>query len=208
MGASPTMTMPATHVLRMTLAEVQATTTGPEQRLEVEGAGQFADLPFRLTGHGGALQDLNDNKPYPLQVQLVVDQWQVDLNGTVAQPLQMQGVAGEVSVARVFPDQPSGTQEQETQAAPGQGPYRLTGHLTREGDVWAVRELAGTLGKSDLAGVLSIDLRGKRPLLEAEISSRTLDVRDLAIPKSASVQPPSPGTAAVTRCGHPARCGP
>ena len=81
--------------ISMTLAEVQATTTGPEQRLEVEGAGQFADLPFRLTGHGGALQDLNDNKPYPLQVQLVVDQWQVDLNGTVAQPLQMQGVAGE-----------------------------------------------------------------------------------------------------------------
>jgi uncharacterized protein involved in outer membrane biogenesis len=183
--------------ISMTLAEVQATTTGPEQRLEVEGAGQFADLPFRLTGHGGALQDLNDNKPYPLQVQLVVDQWQVDLNGTVAQPLQMQGVAGEVSLARVFPDQPSGTQEQATQAAAGQGPYQLTGHLTREGDVWAVRELAGTLGKSDLAGVLSIDLRGQRPFLEAEISSRTLDIRDLAISKSASVQPPSPGTTAI-----------
>ena len=44
-----------------------------------------------------------------------------------------------------------------------------------------MRELVGTLGKSDLAGVLSIDLRGQRPLLEAEISSRTLDARDLAI---------------------------
>jgi AsmA family protein len=183
--------------MSMTLAEVQATTTGPEQRLEVEGAGQFADIPFRLTGHGGGLQDLNDNKLYPLQVQLVVDQWQVDLNGTVAQPLQMQGVAGEMSLARVFPDQPSGAQEQATQAAAGQGPYRLTGYLTREGDVWAVRELAGTLGKSDLAGVLSIDLRGQRPLLEAELSSRTLDIRDLAISKSASVQPPSPETAAI-----------
>jgi uncharacterized protein involved in outer membrane biogenesis len=181
-----------THIT-MTLAEVQATTTGPEQRLEVEGAGQVADLPFRLAGHGGALQALTDNKPYPLQVQLVIDQWQVDLNGTVAQPLQLQGVAGEVSLARVFPDQPSGNKEQVTQAAPGPGPYRLTGHLTREGDVLAVRELAGTLGKSDLAGVVSIDLQGKRPLLEAEITSRTLDARDLAIPTSASGQPPSPG---------------
>ena len=44
--------------MTVTLAEVQATTTGPEQRLDVEGAGQVADLPFRLTGHGGALQDL------------------------------------------------------------------------------------------------------------------------------------------------------
>jgi AsmA family protein len=183
--------------ITVTLAELQAATTGPEQRLDVEGAGQLADLPFRLIGHGGALQDLHGNKPYPLQVQLVVDQWQVDLNGTVAQPLQMQGVEGEVSLARVFPDQPSGNQAQVTQAMPGQAPYRLTGHLTREGDVWAVRELAGLLGKSDLAGVLSIDLRGQRPLLEAEISSRTLDARDLAISKSASVQPPSPGTAAM-----------
>jgi uncharacterized protein involved in outer membrane biogenesis len=95
-----------THIT-MTLAEVQATTTGPEQRLAVEGAGQVADLPFRLAGHGGALQALTDNKPYPLQVQLVIEQWQVDLNGTVAQPLQLQGVV-EVSLARLFPEQPSG----------------------------------------------------------------------------------------------------
>src|SRR5262249_9083996 len=115
----------------------------------------------------------------------------------VAEPLQMQGVAGEVSLARLFPEQPSGPQEQATQAAADQGPYRLTGHLTREGEVWAVRELAGTLGKSDLAGVLSIDLRGQRPLLEAELSSRTMDARDLAISKSASVQLTPSGTAAV-----------
>ena len=189
--------------MSMTLAEVQATTTGPEQRLEVEGAGQFADIPFRLTGHGGALQDLNDNKLYPLQVQLVVDQWQGDLTGTVARPLQLQGVAAEVSLARVFPDQPSGKQEQGVQAAPGQAPYRLAGQLTREGDVWAVRELAGTLGKSDLAGGVSLDVHGKRPLLEAQLFSRTLDVRDLAIPTRASGQSPSPGAAATQGEGSP-----
>src|SRR6185369_8055869 len=117
--------------LTVTLAEVQATTTGPAQRLDVEGAGQVADLPFRLTGHGGALQDLHSNTPYPVQVQLVVDQWQGDLTGTVAQPLQLQGVAAAVSLARVFPDQPSGTQGQGGQAAPDQTPYRFAGHLTR-----------------------------------------------------------------------------
>jgi AsmA family protein len=180
-----------------TLTEVQAATTGPEQRLEVAGAGQLADLPFRLTGHGGALQDLTGNKPYPLQVQLVVGEWQGDLNGTVAQPLQLQGVAAEVSLTRVFPDKPSVNQAQVAQTAPGKAPYRLTGHLTREGDVWAVRELTGILGQSDLAGVVSIDVQGKPPLLQAQLFSRTLDVRDLAIPNSASGQPTSPGAAAT-----------
>jgi uncharacterized protein involved in outer membrane biogenesis len=183
--------------LTVTLAEVQAATTGPEQRLDVEGAGQVADLPFRLTGHGGALPDLMGNKPYLLQVQLVVDQWQGDLNGTVAQPLQLQGVAAEVSLARVVPDQPSGNQEQGAQAAPGQAPYRLAGHLTREGDIWAIRELTGTLGNSDVAGGVSLNIQGKHPLLEAQLFSRTLDVRDLAIPTSASGQPTAPGAAAT-----------
>jgi len=180
-----------------TLTAVQAATTGPDQRLEVEGAGQLADLPFRLTGHGGALQDLTGNKPYPLQVQLVVGEWQGDLNGTVAQPLQLQGVTAEVSLTHLSPDQPSGNQGQGGQAAPGPAPYRLAGHLTREGDVWAVRELAGTLGKSDLAGVVALDLQGKRPLLEAQLFSGTLDARDLSISNSASGQRTSPGAAAT-----------
>ena len=99
-----------------------------------------------------------------MQVQLVIDQWQGDLNGTVAQPLQLQGVAGEVSLARVLPDQPSGNQEQGAQTVPGQAPYRLVGHLTREGDIWTVRELTGTLGQSDLAGRVSLDVQGKRSI--------------------------------------------
>ena len=120
-----------------TLSEVQALVTGPEQRVEVEGAGQFEGTPFRFAGHGGALQDLHANTPYPLQMQLVVDQWQVDLNGTIAQPLQLQGVAAEVSVARLSPDQPSDSQGQ---AAPSQAPYRLVGQLTR-------RETSGRCGR-------------------------------------------------------------
>lgn len=188
----------ASHTnITVALTEVQAATTGPEQRLDVHGAGQIADHPFRFTGRGGALADLTGNKPYPLQVQLVVDEWQGDLNGTLAQPLQLQGVAAEVSLARLVPDQPSGHQARGVQAAPGPAPYRLTGHLTREGNVWTVRELAGTLGTSDLAGVVSIDLQGKRPLLQAQLFSRTLDVRDLVIPTGASGQPPSSGAAAT-----------
>ena len=77
--------------------------------------------------------------------------WQVDLNGTIAQPLQLQGVAAEVSLTQLAPDQPS---DHQGQAAPSQSPSQLAGHLTQEGDVWAVRELTGTLGTSDLRGCI------------------------------------------------------
>jgi AsmA family protein len=125
-----------------TLAEVHATTMDAEQRLKVEGVGQLVSTPLQFTLYSGTLQDLSANRPFPLQVQLVTPPWQVDLHGTIAQPLQLQGVAADVSLTRLTSEQPS---DHHGQAASSQEPYKLTGHLTQEGDGWAVRGLAGTL---------------------------------------------------------------
>ncbi len=83
----------------------------PEQRLKIEGVGQLATMPLQFTLYSGTLQDLSANRPFPVQVQLIMPPWQVDLNGTIAQPLQLQGVAAEVSLTRLAPDQPSDHRE-------------------------------------------------------------------------------------------------
>jgi AsmA family protein len=177
-----------------TLAEARATTMNPERRLQVEGAGQLLTMPLQFTLYGGTLQDLSANRPSPLQVQLVMHPWQVDLNGTIAQPLQLQGVAAEVSLVRLAPDQPS---DQHGPAARSQVPCQLAGHLTQEGDVWAVRELAGTLGTSDVRGNVFLEMQEKRPLVRAELFSRHLDVRDLQT-FCGTAGPPIPPAAAQT----------
>jgi uncharacterized protein involved in outer membrane biogenesis len=177
-----------------TLAEVHATTMDAEQRLQVEGVGQLASMPLQFTLYSGTLQDLSANRPFPVQVQLVTPPWQVDLNGTMAQPLQLQGMTADVSLTRLAPEQPS---DHHGQAAPSQEPYKLAGHLTQEGDVWAVRGLAGTLGKSDLRGDIFLEMQEQRPLVRAELFSRYLDVRDLQAWGGAAGPPPPP-TAATT----------
>ena len=176
-----------------TLAEVHATTMDAEQRLKVKGVGQLASTPLQFSVSSGTLQDLSANRPFPLQVQLVTPPWQVDLHGTIAQPLQLQGVAADVSLTRLTSEQPS----DHGQAASSQEPYKLTGHLTQEGDGWAVRGLAGTLGTSDLRGDIFLEMQEKRPLVRAELFSRHLDVRDLQALGGAA-GPPSPPTAATT----------
>jgi AsmA family protein len=108
--------------------------------------------------------------------------------------LQLQGVAAEVSLAWLSPDQPS---DHHGQAPPRQSPYRLAGRLTQEGDVWAVRNLAGTLGTSDLTGNVFLEMQDPRPLLRAELFSRHLDVRDLQT-FSGAFGPPAPPAAAET----------
>jgi uncharacterized protein involved in outer membrane biogenesis len=177
-----------------TLAEVRATTMDVEQRLKVEGVGQLASTPLQFTLYSGTLQDLSANRPFPVQVQLVTPPWQADLNGTIAQPLQLQGIAAEVSLTRLTPEQPS---DHHGQAAQSQEPYKLAGHLTQEGDVWAVRGLAGTLGTSDLRGDIFLEMQEKRPLVRAELFSRHLDARDLQALGGAAGPPPPP-TAAPT----------
>src|SRR4029434_1751224 len=172
-----------------TLAEVHATTMEAEQRLKIEGVGQLASMPLQFTLYSGTLQDVSANKPFPVQVQLITPPWQVDLNGTMAQPLQLQGVAADVSLTRFAPEQPSDYHEQ--------APYQLTGHLTQEGDGWAVRGLAGTLGTSDLQGDIFLEMHAKRPLVRAELWSRHVDVRDLQALGGAA-GPPTPPTAATT----------
>jgi len=176
-----------------TLAEVHATTTDAEQRLKVEGVGQLGSTPLQFTLSSGTLQDLSANRPFPLQVQLVTPPWQVDLHGTMAQPLQLQGVAADVSLTRLASEQPS----EHGQAAPSQEPSQLAGHLTQEGDGWAVRGLAGTLGISDLRGDIFVERQEKRPLVRAALFSRHLDVRDLQA-LGGTAGPPSPPTAATT----------
>ena len=178
----------SSHIeLAATLTDMRATTVQPAQRLKVEGVGQFGAMPLQFTVYSGTLQDLSANRPSPVQVRLVMQPWQVDLNGTIAQPLQLQGVAAEVSVARLAPDQPT---DRQGQISPHQAPYRLAGHLTQEGDDWAVRGLTGTLGASDLTGEVFLAIRDKRLLVRATLVSRHLDVRDLQTLRGAAGPPP------------------
>src|SRR4029450_551995 len=58
-------------------------------------------------------------------------------------------------------------------------PWQVDLNGSQEGDLWAVRGLAGTLGTSDLRGDIFLEMQEKRPLVRAELFSHHLDVRDL-----------------------------
>jgi uncharacterized protein involved in outer membrane biogenesis len=160
-----------------TLHEVRAQTVGPEQSIEVRGTGQFEHTPFQLTVQAGALPTLQTNDPYPLQVQLTVDEWYTRLAGTIHKPLELAGMDLAVLLEKSrAPDQTA-----TADASAAQQPlHRLTGHLSRQDDAWEVAGLQGTLGKSDIsAGHLVLTIQDKRPLLQAELTSNTLDVDNL-----------------------------
>lgn len=66
-----------------------------------------------------------------------------------------------------------------------------SGHVTKEGERWAVRQLRAKLGRSDLAGEAQFDRKPPaegRALLRAALTGTRIDVADLRAPSSSSSQ--------------------
>lgn len=149
-----------------------------EEQVKLEGRGNFAGKPFTLLAEGGSLQYLRDDpKPYPLKVQTAVGKTKGKIEGSIAEPVKMEGVDLSVELsgddlADVFPILGIPT--------PKTRPYSLAGHLGREGPVWRFDGLKGKVGESDLSGTVAVDLGGERPKITGDLTSKRLAAVDMA----------------------------
>jgi uncharacterized protein involved in outer membrane biogenesis len=63
-------------------------------------------------------------------------------------------------------------------ALPAMPDYRINARIGRLGDGWHFSHIAGRIGGTDLAGKLTLDRRKARPVVVAQLASRTLDIAD------------------------------
>lgn len=66
-------------------------------------------------------------------------------------------------------------------AAPDTPPYNLTAQLSIEPGAYDLDDIAGTVGDSDLAGSILVDLDQDTPYITADIKSHQLDFDDLGV---------------------------
>jgi uncharacterized protein involved in outer membrane biogenesis len=57
--------------------------------------------------------------------------------------------------------------------------FSAAGFLSRDGNTWRTTDLKGQMGKSDVAGTVTVVTGGERPQLEADLTSSNLDLADL-----------------------------
>jgi len=155
-----------------------ATGGNGEEQVKLDGKGNFAGKPFTLLAEGGSLQYLRDDpKPYPLKVETAVGKTKGKIEGSIAEPVKLEGVDLSVELSGddlsdVFPILGIPT--------PKTRPYSLTGHLGREGDVWRFDGMKGKVGESDLSGAVAVDLGGERPKIIGDLNSKKLAAVDMA----------------------------
>jgi uncharacterized protein involved in outer membrane biogenesis len=169
------------EIRRLTLnGTVQAhekVSDGDPKPFRIEGKGSINNQPFELNVAGGPLVNLDPQHPYPFDLHILAGNIKVISDGRVLKPFDMSDLDFNVTL--------SGDDLAEgfylTQLAlPNTPPFKLHSHIERHGMHIGVTDIAGNVGGSDLRGKLDIDASRKRPVLNGDLVSNRLRLKDLA----------------------------
>ena len=158
-----------------------ATAVGEAEKTEsvrLDAKGKLQGKPLVVKFEGGSILALREgDKPYPIDLSAKYGATEVTVKGTAMDPFKLEAADLDLTLkgpdlAEVFP--------LLGVPAPPTPPYKLSGHLLRDGDKWQFTDVKGRVGDSDMAGDISIDYGRKKPLLKANLVSKSLDFDDLA----------------------------
>ncbi len=141
------------------------------------GQGTMNTEPFQLQITGDPLLEVRKNRPYVFDLHAQSVATTIDAHGAVDHPFDFGRFHADVKM--------SGRDLSQLYILtsvpfPNTPPYRLSGKFSRDGQTYAMRDMNGSLGDSDLSGSLTASKQNGRRLLKADLVSRSLDWKDLA----------------------------
>lgn len=155
-------------------------------------SGRWRGSPFEgIADTGNVLALRESSEPFPVRLSVRAGRTSISAEGEMGNIRSLSRIDAKVAVsgpslAMLYPTLPL--------ALPDTPPYRITGRLVREGDVYSYTGFSGVIGNTDLAGDARFERRKPRPLLTATLKSRSLDLADLG---PLVGLPPRPGAGAA-----------
>jgi uncharacterized protein involved in outer membrane biogenesis len=148
-----------------------------ERQIRIVEKGTYAGQPITGQAVGGALLSLRDAAhPYPIDLQLANGPTKVSLKGTVQDPTDFAGA--NLKLRFSGPDM-SALYPLIGIPLPKTPPFDITGNLDYSARKIVFRDFSGKVGSSDLEGDITVDPTTVRPLVTANLKSRSVDLADL-----------------------------
>ncbi len=150
---------------------------GHDPELMVQARGIYAGQPITGELLGGAILALRDNAhPWPINLRLANGPTQVELVGSVRDPLALAGA--DLRLRLAGPDM--GLLEPLTGIPiPKTPPFQVTGRLDFANHAVRFQDIAGRVGSSDLEGAIAVNPGQPRQVVLADLHSRSVDLVDL-----------------------------
>lgn len=150
---------------------------GQEPALVARAEGTYAGQRIEADMTGGSVLDLRDeNEPWPVDLSLRNGPVSLSLKGTLREPLKLRGADLRAELAGPdlallmpltgvpFPKTP---------------PFELSGRVDYAQGRVRLLDAEGRVGRSDIAGNLTVSTAGSRPDVTADLRSRSVDLADL-----------------------------
>jgi uncharacterized protein involved in outer membrane biogenesis len=141
------------------------------------GTGTLNGAPFKASVVGGALINIDPKKPYGFIASLDAAKTHLQAAGAIERPFDLSQLTGTLTLSG---DDLADLYHVTGLALPNSPPYALNAHFLRKGALYALWDLAGRLGESDVAGSASIDVTTGRPFVRADLTTQQLRLADLA----------------------------
>ncbi len=166
------------HGIDTTLKVATIKGDSDNEDIDVEGKGTFQKDKFEIKFSGGNALELRETKtPYPFHLKTTAGKTIANVDGTVEDPVTLEALDVKLDLEG---DTLSDLYALTGIALPPTPHYKINGHLTRNGDSWAVDDINGRMGSSDIKGKVAWHPTEKPPLFEGDLLSENLDMRDLA----------------------------
>ncbi len=157
-----------------------------QDALRVRGNGMLNGKPFDLRLDGGSLINTDHSKPYVFDAAVTAADIKLTAHTTIQHPFDLGAVTSNFHLTgKDLAD----AYYLSGLALPNTPPYDVAGTAVRDGMKFSVDDFHGRLGGSDINGKLAIDTGGDRPKLSATLTSRVLNLADLAAPLGTQATP-------------------
>lgn len=140
-------------------------------------SGKYHDAAFSGTALTGEVLSFQESGvPFPLKGSLIAGTTKVEVEGTIADAAAISAIDTRLyiegqTLANLYPFL--------LLPLPASPPYWLRGQLVLKGNQYTMDDLAGKIGSTDVTGKARYIDRKPRPLLEAELHSKLLNMADL-----------------------------
>ena len=148
--------------------------------LLAEGKGTYRGSPFQLSARvDSPLEFQNAERPYRIDLRASAGETHAHVSGALLGQVQFEAfkVKAEASGANL-----ADLYSLVGIPLPETPPYRLSGELDRNGNVWSYRDFEGKVGDSDMSGNVALELpHGDRARMKltGDVVSQKLDFDDL-----------------------------
>jgi uncharacterized protein involved in outer membrane biogenesis len=149
---------------------------GKKAAFALTGDGTLNRNKFLADVKGGPLLNVDESKPYAFTADIHSGETHVLVNGAITQPFHLDRFNAGLNITG---PNLSDLYYLTGLTLPGTPAYHLTVSVKREGALYRLNDINAVLGKTDLAGNLSVDTANAIPLLAGRVASRKLNFADL-----------------------------